>query len=424
MATHRPNTWAPPAWPVLVAFGLVTLLITGMLGIDLMLGHRVASQTSDMIDNSQRSTDLLEDMRAHIRGLVAADLDERAIEPLTRAIERDARAYDPLATDEGEGEEWTHLQVLLQRLSASPVKSPRTRVDLGEEISRSIDRLIAINGIAARSSAVSIRSAHRDALWGDMVVGGGTLALVTVIAVTLLRVLARQRRLIAERVRLLDEKNSELEAFAGRAAHDLRSPMNPIRGYADLIIEGKESPEEIAMMAQRIRRAVDRMARVVDDILALSTSGRPLPGQTPTAPVVAAVIEEMGPDLHEAELVTKLAGGRIACQEGILGQILRNLIGNAIKFRARSRPLKITLEIRDVGSMVEITVEDNGVGMDPESAQHAFEPFYRGQMDREVPGHGLGLAIVERTTRALGGTSELSSVLDQGTRIVIRLPRA
>jgi signal transduction histidine kinase len=122
-------------------------------------------------------------------------------------------------------------------------------------------------------------------------------------------------------------------------------------------------------------------------------------------------------------LVTKLEAGRVACTEGVLGQILRNLLGNAIKFRARSRPLRIAIEACDAGAMVQLVVEDNGVGMDPESAKHAFEPFYRGQMDRELPGHGLGLAIVDRTARALGGTCELSSVVDHSTRIVVRLPR-
>jgi signal transduction histidine kinase len=85
--------------------------------------------------------------------------------------------------------------------------------------------------------------------------------------------------------------------------------------------------------------------------------------------------------------------------------------------------LHISITTRDVGQMVEILVEDNGIGIDPESAQHAFEPFYRGLTDREVPGHGLGLAIVERTTHALGGSCELSSVPEQSTRIVVRLPR-
>ncbi len=68
-----------------------------------------------------------------------------------------------------------------------------------------------------------------------------------------------------------------------------------------------------------------------------------------------------------------------------------------------------------------IVVEDNGIGMDGESAKHVFEPFFRGPTDRH--GHGLGLTIVERTARALAGSCELSSVPDRGTRITVRLPR-
>jgi signal transduction histidine kinase len=200
--------------------------------------------------------------------------------------------------------------------------------------------------------------------------------------------------------------------------------MNPIRGYTDLILESPALPENVTAMAQRIRRSVDRMARVVDDMLALSVSGRPPEGRSSTAVVISRIIEEMGAELQGALLVTKLNAGQVACAEGVLSQILRNLIGNAIKFRARSRALGITIETRDVGAMVEIVIEDNGIGMDPENAKHAFEPFYRGLTDREVPGHGLGLAIVERTTRALGGTCELWSVPDRSTRIAVRLPRA
>jgi signal transduction histidine kinase len=250
------------------------------------------------------------------------------------------------------------------------------------------------------------------------------LATVALISFWLLRVLARQRRLLVERVEFLDEKNRELEAFAGRAAHDLRSPMNPIRGYTDLILECPGLPEDVTGMARRIRRSVERMTGVVDNMLALSVSGRPPPGHASSALVVERLIEEMGPELQGVDLTTKLRGGRVACAEQVLAQILRNLIGNAIKFRAHSRPMRITIETRDAGSMVEIAVEDNGLGMDSESARHAFEPFYRGQMDRELPGHGLGLAIVDRTIRSLGGTCTLTSVLDCSTRIVAQIPRA
>jgi signal transduction histidine kinase len=301
---------------------------------------------------------------------------------------------------------------------------PATERVVETSIDKSIDDLVAINAAAGQGNATAIHAARRQEIVSDVAVGAVVLAIVAVISVWLLRVLARQRRLVLERVRLLDEKNAELEAFAGRAAHDLRSPLNPIRGYADLILETPSLSEPVAAMAQRIRRSVDRMARVVDDMLALSVSDRPPEGRSSSASVIKRVIEEMGPELEGTEVSTRLEAGTVACAEGVLFQILRNLIGNAIKFRARSRPLRIAITAHEEGPMVELAVEDNGIGMDPESAKQAFAPFFRGSTDREVPGHGLGLAIVERTTHALGGTCELSSVPDRSTRIVVRLPRA
>lgn len=365
----------------------------------------------------------MNEIRTHAKRQVATN-DEHENDQSTKAIAAVARDYDPLATYQGEREEWLHLQGLLRELSGDPASRRRPASVMEGEIDDSINRLVAINFAEGSSSVASIRAAHRQAVWSDAVVGGIVLATVALISFWLLRLLGRQRRLIVERVQLLDDKNRELEAFAGRAAHDLRSPMNPIRGYTDLILESPGLPEDVTGMAQRIRRAVDRMSSVVDNMLALSLSGRPPPGHSSSALVVERLVEEMGPELQGIDLTTKLRGGRVACAEEVLAQILRNLIGNAIKFRVHSRPLRITIETRDVGPMVELAIDDNGLGMDPESARHAFEPFYRGQMDRELPGHGLGLAIVDRTIRSLGGTCELSSVLDSSTRIVVRLPRA
>jgi signal transduction histidine kinase len=247
---------------------------------------------------------------------------------------------------------------------------------------------------------------------------------VAIISLWLLRALARQRQLVLQHIQLLAEKNVELEAFAGRAAHDLRGPMNPIRGYSELILETPGLPDKVAGMAQRIGKAVDRMARVVEDMLALSVSGRPGEGRSSPSLVVSHLTEEMEAELQGVELVTASSGGQVACSEGVLSQILRNLLGNALKFRAPSRAPRITIATQDVGSMVEIVVEDNGIGMEPENARRAFEPFYRGLVDRDLPGHGLGLAIVERSVRALGGSCALSSIPDRSTRVVVRLPRA
>ena len=423
MSNENPRTVLLSTWPVLAALGLVTLLIVGMLGLDMFFSQQESRRTTDIVENSQRSITLLNNIRDHAKRLAATN-SEQEIDELTRAIDEDARNNDPLATYQGERVEWTHLQGLLDELSHNPSNRKRTASLVEREIDSSIDKLLSINFLEGSSHVAAIRAAHRQALWSDVVVGGIVIAIALAISLWLLRVLGHQRRLIVERVQLLDEKNRELEAFAGRAAHDLRSPMNPIRGYTDLILESPGLPDDVTGMVRRIRRSVDRMSSVVDNMLALSVSGRPPVGHSSSALAVERLIEEMGAELQGVDLVTKLRAGRVACTEEVLAQILRNLIGNAIKFRAHSRPLRITIETRDVGPMVEIAIDDNGLGMDPESARHAFEPFYRGPIDRELPGHGLGLAIVDRTTRSLGGTCELSSVLDHSTRIVVRLPRA
>ena len=423
MSSENPKPAVLSNWPVVVALGLVTLLVAGMIGLDVFFSQIDARTTADIVENVQRSIILLNEIRTHAKRQVATN-DEHENDQSTKAIAAVARDYDPLATYQGERAEWLHLQGLLRELSENPASRRRPASVMEEEIDDSINKLVSINFAEGSDNVASIRAAHRQAVWSDAVVGGIVLVTVTIISIWLLRLLGRQRRLIVERVQFLDEKNRELEAFAGRAAHDLRSPMNPIRGYTDLILESPGLSEDVAGMAHRIRRAVDRMTGVVDNMLALSVSGRPLPGHSSSTLVVGRTIEEMGPELQGVDLVTKLVAGRVACAEEVLAQILRNLIGNAIKFRAHSRPLRITIETREVGPMVELAIEDNGLGMDSESARHAFEPFYRGQMDRELPGHGLGLAIVDRTTRALGGTCGLSSVIDHSTRIIVRLPRA
>jgi signal transduction histidine kinase len=415
----------PRTWPVLVALGLVAFLALAMVGVDLVVARRVAQRTAEIVDNAQRGVELVDDLRAQAVELAAGSSDSSAILTITGRIAADAQAYEPLTNSPGERDEWNRLQRALARLQGSARSGDTARLGTAaSEVGQSIDKLVIINRVAAHHHADAIRRAHRQAIIADASVGVLTFALMGVIALVLLRSLARHRALILAHIHLLDERNRDLDAFAGRAAHDLRGPLNPIRGYADLLSAGKEPPEEVQQMALRIRRAVDRMSRVVDDMLELSRAGRPTPGRACPATVGAEVLDELAPELHGAEVHTQLTLAPIACADGVLAQILRNLLSNAIKFRSRERPLQLRLNAEPDGKWIVLRLEDNGVGMDAESAAHAFEPFYRGRTDREVPGHGLGLAIVERATRALGGHCELTSVPDEGTRIVIRLPPA
>jgi signal transduction histidine kinase len=230
---ENPKTVTLARWPVLIALGLVTLLIIGMIGLDIFFSQQEARRTTDIVENSQRSIILLNDIRNGAKRLSGTNI-EHEISQLTYAIAAAAREYDPIATFPGERVEWNHLQDLLRGLSG---KQQQVASGLEQEIDNSVDKLVSINLLEGNSNVAAIRAAHRQAVWSDAVVGAIVLATVTLISLWLMSVLSRQRQLIIERVQFLDEKNNELEAFAGRAALDLRSPMNPIRGYTDLILE-------------------------------------------------------------------------------------------------------------------------------------------------------------------------------------------
>ena len=97
----------------------------------------------------------------------------------------------------------------------------------------------------------------------------------------------------------------------------------------------------------------------------------------------------------------------MACSSEVLGQIVGNLLGNAIKYRATDRRCQVKISCVADGAMARLAVSDNGIGMSAEAARRAFEPFFRASQDR--PGHGLGLSIVERYVHAVHGSVTLTS---------------
>jgi two-component system, OmpR family, sensor kinase len=420
-ATKTPT--AERGWRVYGPLGAIVLLVVGMLVLDLVIAHVVTSRTDEMVEDTMRSIDLVHGLREKVVQLAAPDLSAAQLRSLTEQLAADTRAYDPLATYTGEREEWGRLRDALVRLQHDVQTQDRRELSARvAAIGESVARLVAINRRAGDRLAVEIRASQRQEVLIDLAIGAVTIMLIVAVGLARRRAAARERTLVAEHLSLIEERNRELDAFASRAAHDLRSPLSPIRGYADLIIEGQDPPEEMQRMAGRIRVCVDRMARVVENMLELARSGRPLPGRALVREVCAEVLEELAPDLHQAKCSTSLALEAVSLAPDALGQILRNLIGNAIKYRSPERPLEIGIVAETVDGQVVIRVEDNGVGMDTESALHAFEPFFRAR--RDVAGHGLGLAIVERIVRGAGGSCELSSATDNGTRVMVRLPRA
>ena len=416
---------------MLIALAAVVTLSVASVGFDLVFGHQTAARTAQLVDDSLRSVALADDLRYQAHRLSAASLDRAQLISIAGQIGADAREYDPIATGPGERSEWSALQLLLGRLEQEH-DDPGSIAPLVAGIEQSIARLIEINQRAARNDEAEIAAIHRRDLIADAAIGAVTLALAIGIGLALVRSLRRQRQLVRMHVAAMDERNRELEAFAGRVAHDLRGPLAPVVGYTHLLLEPRA---DIPALATRLRRAADRMAALIDDLLALSVAGTVPAGCGEVAPVVHEILDDLGPELRDAEVTLDVADCTTACPPGVLAQLVRNLVTNAIKYRRADRRLHLKIDAKPHagaaaappmhnGKLIEIVVTDNGIGMTPDAAAHAFDPFYRASTARGIPGHGLGLAIVKRTLDAMGGDCRLASEPDEGTSVTLHLPAA
>ena len=403
-------------------------VVAGVLVLVALVDGWVASATArgteELSTNALRSVELADDMRWQLSRLVPPRGMGAADEPTERQalewLERDVRAYEPLATFEGERPEWLTLSGLTGDLSVNLARGDRTalRRDASNAL-ESVNRLIGLNRIEAEAIGGRLHELGRRQILVDMLAGGLVLLVVIQVAAARLRAMARERLAAARSLELVESKNRALEAFAARAAHDLRTPLVPIHSLASLIVRAGRDEADVRL-ASRIVGSASRMSAVIDAMLAFSRSGQLPRGRTEVRTAVTEALEDLGA-VAGAEVVLELEEATVACAPEVLGQILRNVLGNALKYRAPERPCRLEVSTQVETSSVAVEVVDNGQGMEPGAARRAFEPFFRGTA--EGSGHGLGLAIVDSYLRALGGSVRLRSELGVGTRVSIRLPR-
>jgi signal transduction histidine kinase len=406
---------------VLLALALVGALTIGMLVTDLVVERRTADETTTLVDDALRSVALADRLRADAHAL-AANRGRPAAADVAKQIRRDAAVYEPLATYGAERAELTHVQALLDRLQHLAPNDARASDPLVGDVEDSIDRIVKLNEREAADSVAVIRVVHRKAFLADAAAGGITLVLTAIVATVLVRTLRRQRTLLRARLETEHERRRELDAFASRVAHDLRGPLTPIRVYADLLCSGSGPPP--AELGARIAAGAKRMFEIIEGLLTLSVSGRPASGDADVRPVVDQVLDEVRPLPAETKLDLAVGECRVRCAPEAFGRIVHNLVSNAIKYRAPERSLELTITAGRTNGTVELTVADNGVGMNAAAVAHAFDAFYRVPATRDVPGHGLGLSIVKRTVDAVGGECGIASRAGVGTRVTVRLPAA
>ncbi len=218
-------------------------------------------------------------------------------------------------------------------------------------------------------------------------------------------VFAQKRRadVASSKAKTLEASNRELDAFAGRVAHDLRNPLSTASLAVALLSKQAITPEQQKNHAV-LRRSFDRMNALIEDLLAISRAQATLTVVV-CDPVLAAekLREELAPRIQDSgvNLMVDVRAAQVRCTEGLLWQVLWNLTDNAIKYcKSGVRPI---IEVRGspVDGQYELSVKDNGVGIAPAEAAKVFEPFYR--------------VDAERGSRAPGSVSPSSSAPSRPT---------
>jgi signal transduction histidine kinase len=166
----------------------------------------------------------------------------------------------------------------------------------------------------------------------------------------------------------------------------------------------------------------------VDDLLAYSRLSRqdvPI-HEVELETEVSGVVSDMGDELRaaDAEVAVERPLPRVWANEGLLAQVLANLVSNAVKFRAAGRPARVRIRAVSEGDEVVLWVEDNGIGIAREHFDRIFKVFERLHSQEAYPGSGLGLAIARRSIERMGGSIGVESEPGHGSRFWIRFRSA
>jgi len=254
----------------------------------------------------------------------------------------------------------------------------------------------------------------------SFLLGLSTLLAATA-AVVMVRVLGRFTALMESRI-------SEMEQFAGRVAHDIRSPLSAVGIALELTKRDPQLGVERGFL-DRATRTVQRIGQLVDGLLLFARAGAAPPegAEADAAAVIEGVLEEMRPLAEEngVQLTTTatLTSSRVACSPGVLISVLSNLVGNAIKHMGASPVRNVTIEARDVERAVRFEVQDTGPGISPDMRARVFDPYVRAAAST-TPGLGLGLATVRRLVLSHGGTVGVLPGKELGSTFWFELPKA
>ncbi len=233
----------------------------------------------------------------------------------------------------------------------------------------------------------------------------------------------------------VERSNQLKDEFISIASHELRTPLTAVRGYSEMLLRRiRNQPEREADVKalETIYSQVDRMNRLISDLLDMSriTSGHLelRPQRIDLVALIRRVVEQQQPltlqhqfffSAHPPAIPVLVDGVR-------LEQVMLNLLNNAVKYSPKGGPVAIMLTAEGVpdAGRVRLAVQDEGIGVPPESIPHLFTRFYRAEnaLQTRSSGLGIGLYVSHQLVRAHGGEIRVASTTGQGSTFTVDLP--
>ncbi|MCC7418539.1 MAG: MCP four helix bundle domain-containing protein [Acidobacteria bacterium] len=361
---------------------------------------------------------------------------------LLQDLDEDIGQYLQITPLAGEDELWTALRGDLDRAEASANDTLQaldrgdraaaarlldTRLDPAFDVSsRTMLATMEFDVRTSEQLARDVRTLRRTSVRNIIVLDFLATLVAAATALVAFRAARDHDRLLRSHGALLADRVAELDAFAGRIAHDVLSPLDTV-GFG-LALASRSADAGARAQLERAQGALQRVKQLVEGLLRFARAA----GATEAGARcgVAAVLHSVAADAQPAaqasgvELAVESPDGlEVACSIGVLTSIVQNLVSNAIKYIGNRPVRRVTLRAKGSAGGACIEVEDSGPGIPIELRQRMFSPFVRGSHDG-IAGLGLGLATVKRLVEAHGGSVSVRSRIGSGTTFLVALPLA
>ena len=349
----------------------------------------------------------------YTRKSVLQNLSPYKCADFNRALHKLSLPYTKLAADETAAEKFS-LPVILSRLAEKPQGYEFTLPYLANDGSE--------------------KNKQINVLWGDE--GHHTICLVRCDVTDIISAEKNSRSVLQNALDLAQEANRAKTDFLSAMSHDIRTPMNAIIGMTDLALDDLDNRQHLSEYLDIIKSSSSHLLTLINDILDMSRIEKGKLKLARTSFNLSVEIDRFCSRyqllmdknslnfLHNAELLHCNCIGDTAQ----LQRIWDNLVSNACKFTPPGGT--VTFSACELPSDNErlgwykFTISDTGIGIDSESLQHLFDPFFRSSdvISKHIEGSGLGLAIVKNIVDYKGGTISVTSRQGEGTTFNVTLP--